>query len=72
MQEDVDKLVLLYGRWRGLPTNARVELIASSFGDRASDDITRHLEKLRIGSNDKKGARKRAVVGEDDAEQVPR
>jgi arginine repressor len=68
-QEDGEKLVLLYGRWRDLPDHIRAELIASSYTDRTAADISRQLDKLRIGQTEKKGSRKRVTVGEE-AESV--
>jgi hypothetical protein len=47
-KQDGEKLVLLYGRWRGLPEQTRAELIASDYADRSSEDILRQIAKLKL------------------------
>ena len=71
-KQDGEKLVLLYGRWRGLPERTRAELIASDYADRSAEDIMRQIAKLKLdtGAADKKKKRKKIVVGDDEEEEV--
>ena len=47
-KQDGEKLVLLYGRWRGLPEQTRAALIASDYADRSAEDILRQIAKLKL------------------------
>ena len=71
-KQDGERLVLLYGRWRGLPERTRAELIASDYADRSAEDIMRQIAKLKLdtGAADKKKKRKKIVVGDDEEEEV--
>eukprot|EP01052_Picozoa_sp_SAG31_P008099 SAG31_NODE_400_length_16240_cov_5.159098_8_plen_820_part_00 len=68
-KDDVDALVLQYGKWQGLDDAGRAELIARNLpGDRTGEQVQKQILKLKLNKTTRAGRRaapKKLAVGED-------